>query len=133
MPTLGAPELIIILVIIVLIFGVGKLPEVGAALGKGIREFRGAAENGLGGDDKKEEPKAEESAPAAAPKPAAIAAPVATAVAAGLSYVVQQGDTLESIAKSHAVPVEAVMTANGFAQRDRVLYPGDKVQIPSAG
>jgi sec-independent protein translocase protein TatA len=44
MPTLGAPELIIILVIIVLIFGVGKLPEVGQALGKGIREFRGAAD-----------------------------------------------------------------------------------------
>ena len=48
MPTLGAPELIIILVIIILIFGVGKLPEVGQALGKGIREFRGAAD---GADD----------------------------------------------------------------------------------
>ncbi len=42
MPNLGAPELIIILVIVVLIFGAGKLPEVGGALGKGIREFREA-------------------------------------------------------------------------------------------
>jgi sec-independent protein translocase protein TatA len=37
---LGPPELILILVIVVIIFGVGKLPEVGGALGKGIREFR---------------------------------------------------------------------------------------------
>jgi sec-independent protein translocase protein TatA len=39
----GAPELIIILVIIMLLFGVGKLPEVGGAIGKGIREFRKAS------------------------------------------------------------------------------------------
>lgn len=37
---LGPWELAIILVIIVIIFGVGKLPEIGGALGKGIREFR---------------------------------------------------------------------------------------------
>lgn len=37
---LGVPELIIILVVVVLIFGVGKLPEVGSGLGKGIREFK---------------------------------------------------------------------------------------------
>jgi sec-independent protein translocase protein TatA len=67
MPTLGAPELIIILVIIVLIFGVGKLPEVGQALGKGIREFRGAAD---GEDEEDERPKA-----AAPARPAAVEAP----------------------------------------------------------
>ena len=39
---IGTTELIIILVIILIIFGVGKLPEVGAGLGKGIREFRKA-------------------------------------------------------------------------------------------
>lgn len=42
MPHLGAPELIIILVIVIIIFGAGKLPEIGGALGKGIREFRAA-------------------------------------------------------------------------------------------
>jgi len=36
----GPWELAIILVIIVIIFGVGKLPEIGGALGKGIREFK---------------------------------------------------------------------------------------------
>lgn len=40
MPNLGPMELVIILVIVVIIFGVGKLPEIGGALGKGIREFK---------------------------------------------------------------------------------------------
>jgi sec-independent protein translocase protein TatA len=40
MPHLGVPELLIIMVIIVLVFGVGKLPQIGKALGQGIREFR---------------------------------------------------------------------------------------------
>ena len=36
---LGAPELLIILVIVAMLFGVGKLPEVFGAVGKGIREL----------------------------------------------------------------------------------------------
>ena len=36
----GGPELAIILLIVVIIFGVGRLPEVGGAMGKAIREFR---------------------------------------------------------------------------------------------
>ena len=40
---IGAPELIIILVIALLILGPGKLPEVGASLGKTIREFHKAS------------------------------------------------------------------------------------------
>jgi sec-independent protein translocase protein TatA len=37
---IGIPELLIILVIVLIIFGVGKLPEIGSALGKGIRNFK---------------------------------------------------------------------------------------------
>ena len=37
---IGVPELLIILVIIIIIFGVGKLPEIGSALGKGIKNFK---------------------------------------------------------------------------------------------
>ena len=37
---IGMPELLIILVIILIIFGVGKLPEIGSALGKGIKNFK---------------------------------------------------------------------------------------------
>jgi sec-independent protein translocase protein TatA len=41
-PHLGPTELIVILVIVLLIFGAGKLPEVGSALGRGIKEFKKA-------------------------------------------------------------------------------------------
>ena len=37
---IGITELIIVLVIVMIVFGVGRLPEVGGALGKAIREFR---------------------------------------------------------------------------------------------
>jgi sec-independent protein translocase protein TatA len=43
MPSLGWQELLLILVIVIIIFGVGKLPEIGGAMGKGIREFRANA------------------------------------------------------------------------------------------
>ena len=43
---IGMPELIIILVIILIIFGAGKLPEIGAGLGKGIRNFKKATSDG---------------------------------------------------------------------------------------
>ena len=41
---IGMPELIIILVIILIIFGAGKLPEIGAGMGKAIRKFKGASD-----------------------------------------------------------------------------------------
>jgi len=37
---IGMPELLVILVIILIIFGAGKLPQIGEGLGKGIRNFR---------------------------------------------------------------------------------------------
>ncbi len=39
---LGVPELIIILAIVLIFFGAGKLPEIGEALGRGIRSFKKA-------------------------------------------------------------------------------------------
>lgn len=55
---IGVPELLVIMVIALVIFGPGKLPEIGGALGKGIRDFKKAFE---GGDDdvKKVDAKAE--------------------------------------------------------------------------
>jgi len=41
---IGIPELIIILVIILIIFGAGKLPEIGSGLGRGIKNFKKAAQ-----------------------------------------------------------------------------------------
>ncbi|MEW6233578.1 MAG: twin-arginine translocase TatA/TatE family subunit [Chloroflexota bacterium] len=53
MPSLGLPELLLVLLIVVIIFGVGRLPEIGGALGKSIREFRRATreEEGPGKED----------------------------------------------------------------------------------
>mgnify|MGYP001591142247 CR=1 FL=1 len=49
----GIWEIILILVIILIIFGVGKLPQVGSAIGKGIRSFKKAQS----GEDEDEEKK----------------------------------------------------------------------------
>jgi len=41
---LGTTELLIILVLVLIVFGAGKLPEIGGALGKGIRSFKKAVQ-----------------------------------------------------------------------------------------
>ena len=46
MGSLGLPELIIILIIIILIFGANRLPEIGRGIGKGIRNFKDATRDG---------------------------------------------------------------------------------------
>ena len=53
---IGMPELIIILVIVLIIFGAGKLPEIGSGMGKAIKNFKGATSD----DDKKEPEKIDE-------------------------------------------------------------------------
>jgi TatA/E family protein of Tat protein translocase len=68
---LGVPELLIIAFIVVLVFGVGRLPEVGGALGKGIREFRKATN-----DDEHGATASASSSPSAEIPPAQPASPV---------------------------------------------------------
>lgn len=50
---LGAPELLIILVIVLLIFGASRLTDIGSSLGKGIKEFRSAVRDDDGKDETK--------------------------------------------------------------------------------
>jgi sec-independent protein translocase protein TatA len=52
----GLPELLIILVIVVLLFGVGRIGKIAGEMGKGIKSFK----DGLQGDGKKEEDNKEE-------------------------------------------------------------------------
>jgi sec-independent protein translocase protein TatA len=56
---MGMPELIIILIIILIIFGAGKLPEIGSGIGKGIKNFKKATHQAQEGieapDDEKDE------------------------------------------------------------------------------
>lgn len=49
MPNIGPVEIIIVLLIVVLLFGVGRIGRIGGELGKSIREFR----KGIQGDDEK--------------------------------------------------------------------------------
>ncbi len=56
---LGWPEIILILAVVLVVFGAGKLPQVGAQLGKGIREFRKAAKSDLEEADSDSKPTSE--------------------------------------------------------------------------
>jgi sec-independent protein translocase protein TatA len=54
-PNLGLPELLVILVIVVLVFGAGKIPQLGKGLGEGIKNFKDAMKDGQSGDPKDDE------------------------------------------------------------------------------
>ena len=51
MGPIGIPELIIIFLIIMLLFGASRLPEIGKGLGKGIRNFKESTREGAKGND----------------------------------------------------------------------------------
>jgi sec-independent protein translocase protein TatA len=53
MPNIGAGEIIIVLVIVLLIFGPKRLPDLGRSLGKGMREFKDSV---TGKDEDEEKP-----------------------------------------------------------------------------
>ena|SRR6187401_1398649 len=107
MPTPGPLELVIILVIALLILGPGKLPDVGSALGKSIREFRKASsdvqEAVTVNVDTSPLP-ANPVPPAPQPAPAAPAAPAA-AVAAAVAA------TTSDASPASAAPVDAAPVA----------------------
>lgn len=70
---IGMGELIVIMVIVLIIFGAGKLPQIGDALGKGIRNFK----TSVTGEDGKPETKTSEAKPAEAKPADAAPAPEA--------------------------------------------------------
>jgi sec-independent protein translocase protein TatA len=63
-PTFGFQELLVILLIMVLVFGAKRLPEIGSGLAKGIKSFK----KGLSGDGGEELPEKKEEEPVASGK-----------------------------------------------------------------
>ena len=63
MPNIGGPELILIVLVVLIIFGAGRLPDVLGQLGRGVRSFRETAS----GEEKPAVPAATASGPAPAP------------------------------------------------------------------
>jgi sec-independent protein translocase protein TatA len=66
MPDIGPLQIIIVLIIVLLVFGPKRLPEMGRSLGKGIREFKDSI---TGNDDEEEPPRAIERDRAEAARP----------------------------------------------------------------
>jgi sec-independent protein translocase protein TatA len=76
-PGIGIPELIIVLVILLVIFGPKRLPGLGRSLGSGMKEFKDSV-TGTSRDDAEDERPALAPAPAAATPPATTTAPATT-------------------------------------------------------
>ena len=53
----GVPEIVLILVIVLIFFGVGKLPQVGSAIGKGLRAFKRGQQGAEDEEEVEEKPK----------------------------------------------------------------------------
>ncbi|HYK94492.1 MAG TPA: twin-arginine translocase TatA/TatE family subunit [Candidatus Dormibacteraeota bacterium] len=79
-PNIGAPELIVILIIALIVLGPGKLPDVAASLGKSVREFRKAATD-ISDAAKLDAPAPAPTVAATTVAPTATVAPVAPVVA----------------------------------------------------
>lgn len=77
MGPIGIPELIIVLVILLVIFGPKRLPGLGRSLGSGMREFKDSITGDSKGEDDAEDRRALEPAPVATTTPATTA-PAAT-------------------------------------------------------
>ena len=92
---IGAPELIIILIIALVVIGPGRLPDVGSALGKSIREFRKASSDLSESTKIDTSPLPPATSPSAAPAPTPTppsVTPTATTVPAPVAMPNAPGD-----------------------------------------
>ena len=74
MPNIGPLELVLILLVVLLLFGAKRLPELGRSLGSGMKEFK----ESVTGKDTGDEPKPTELEPGETPQPAQTSAHVET-------------------------------------------------------
>jgi sec-independent protein translocase protein TatA len=80
MPDIGVPELIIILIVLVLLFGARKLPELARSIGRSTSEFKRGMKEGASEEDEpgpSAEPPPSDRPPAQAPQPVQPVAPPA--------------------------------------------------------
>jgi sec-independent protein translocase protein TatA len=117
---MGPFELIIVLAVVIIIFGVGKLPEVGGAIGKGIKEFRKASKE----DD---EPKKIAEAPSTMQPPPAVP-PVAASAAPSVSVTCQKCGTANPPSNSFCASCGASLEARSATCQKcgTVNAPGNK-------
>ena len=87
---IGAPELVLILIVGLIVFGPGKLPEMGRTLGKGLREFRKASNAVTTAINTPDPPPAPAAAQQSAPAPAATSPTAETAAAAVEAHRAEQ-------------------------------------------
>ena len=110
---IGIPELVVILIVGLIIFGPGKLPEVGRAVGKGLREFRKASsalQSALN-EPEKPAPPAPADAPAPSPEP-----PQTTAVQPAASAETAASPKAEPSAAAPAEPMPQTAAAESAAE-----------------
>jgi sec-independent protein translocase protein TatA len=67
-PHLGIPELVLIFAIVILLFGVNKLPQLGKGIGEGIRNFKQSMREGNQDPEKKDPPQGTGSGSSSSPK-----------------------------------------------------------------
>ena len=107
---IGVPELILILVVGLIVFGPGKLPEMGRSLGKGIREFRKAS-NALTAAINAPEPPPAPPAAAPAAQPAAQAT-AETSAAAPMPTATPTAATAAAAIEAHKAEQNTSNTEN---------------------
>jgi TatA/E family protein of Tat protein translocase len=125
---IGPGELIIVLIIALIVVGPGKLPDVGAALGKSIREFRKASTDVKEAVSLEEPAPAPASAPAPAPASAPAAVPATAAAAVPVVTAVPVAAPLPPAPPAVAAPVPAVPVAAPVA-----AAPGTATAEPAGG
>ena len=98
---IGVPELILILVVGLIVFGPGKLPEMGRSLGKGIREFRKASNALTAAINAPEPPPAQPAAAPAAQPAQTVQATTEASAAASTPTVMPTAATAAAAVEAH--------------------------------